>query len=65
MIDERFYIHRLKSTSLAGVVGGVLMGVWTLIQFYTKDVFRWDLMVILSAMAVVKLGTMLYFRKFN
>ena len=62
MIDERYLMHRLRSTSLAGVVGAVLMGVWFLYQLYGKQVHRWDLLVILGAMALVKLGAILYFR---
>jgi hypothetical protein len=65
MFDERYLIHRLKSTSVAGMVGGVLMGIWILYQYFKEAVFRWDLMSILLIMGVVKLSLLLYYRKTN
>ncbi|MBN1827088.1 MAG: hypothetical protein JW958_12595 [Candidatus Eisenbacteria bacterium] len=65
MIDERFLMHRLKSTSLAAVVGGVGMGGWALYNLYGRHVMRWDLMIILLAMAIVKIGALLYYRRNN
>ena len=65
MFDERYFMHRLKSTSLAGVVVAVSIGVWLLIQFYRDHVFRLDLMIILGIIAIVKVGALLYFRRTN
>ncbi|NQT27768.1 hypothetical protein HQ585_20595 [candidate division KSB1 bacterium] len=65
MVDERYFIHRLKSTSLAGIVAAVLMGASCLYQLYVKGVFRYDLFGILIIMAAVKLGAMFYFRRTN
>ena len=64
-MDERFKIHRLYSTRLAAVVTAIALGVWFLYQFYVKDVYRWDLFIILSIMAVTKLGAMMYYRRTN
>lgn len=65
MFDERYLMHRLKSTSLAGIVGAVSIGVWLLIQYYRDHVFRLDLMIILGIIACVKLGALLYYRRTN
>lgn len=65
MLDERYLMHRLKSTSLAGIVGAVSIGVWLLIQFYRDHVFRLDLMIILGIIAIVKVGALLYFKRTN
>lgn len=65
MVDERYLMHRLKSTSLAGVVAAVLMGASCLYQFYVHGVLRHDLFWILIIMAAVKLGAMLYYRRTN
>jgi len=65
MLDERYLIHRLKSTSAAGMVGAVLMGVWILYQYFKEAVFRWDLMGILLIMGAVKLSLLLYYRRTN
>lgn len=60
--DERFFTHRLKSTSLAGVCGGlVAVGVWAY-RYYVNDVFSWDLFAVASTMATVKLAAMAWFR---
>jgi len=64
-MDERTILHRYKSTSHAGVAGGVMMGVWLLYRFYTTHVFRMDLFVILLVMAVVKLAAMAWYRTRN
>jgi hypothetical protein len=60
--DERFLMHRLKSTSLAGVCGGVLaVGLWAY-HHYVNDVWRWDLFAVAAAMAVIKLAAMAWYR---
>ena len=44
--DERFFTHRLKSTSIAGVCGGlVAVGLWAY-RYYINDVFSWDLFAV-------------------
>lgn len=60
--DERFFMHRLRSTSLAGAVGGVAaVGIWAY-QYYGHGVWRWDLLAVAVTMAVVKLAAMTWFR---
>ena len=65
MIDERFLMHRLRSSSYAAMTGAVLMGAWALYNLYGRGIMRWDILIIMSAMAAVKLGAMLYFRRIN
>ena len=62
MIDERFKIHRWKSTSLAAVVGAVLLGGLWFWERFANHVTRHDILMVLVAMAVVKLGALLYYR---
>ena len=62
MIDERFLMHRLKSSSLASMTGAAMLGAWILYQFYAKDIFRWDCIIILTVMVIVNLTTMTYLR---
>ena len=60
--DERFFTHRLKSTSIAGVCGGlVAVGLWAY-RYYVNDVFSWDLFTVAITMAGVKLAAMAWFR---
>lgn len=61
-IDERFLTHRLKSTSLAGVVGGLLASGLFVWQFFTYDVARWDLLAVAVTIALVKLAGLAYYR---
>ncbi|MFH1679882.1 MAG: hypothetical protein ABIH26_04480 [Candidatus Eisenbacteria bacterium] len=63
MIDERFLMHRLKSTSLAGIVGAVMTAVIFLYQYYARHTARWDLFAVLMTMGVVKIGSMVYYRR--
>lgn len=65
MIDERFFMHRLKSTSLAAVTGSVTMGGYTLYQLYFQGTFRKDLMIFLGVMAATKIVSMLWLRYRN
>lgn len=59
--DERFFTHRLKSTSIAGVSGGlVAIGLWTY-RHYVDDIWSWDLFAVAVTMAVIKLTAMAWF----
>jgi hypothetical protein len=65
MIDERYVLHRYKATSHAAVVGSVLLGGFFLYDFLARDALRWDLAVVLAAMAITKLGVLAYYRRFD
>lgn len=60
--DERFLVHRLRSTSLAGVVGGVLAVGLFAYHYYGHGVWSWDLFAVAATMAGVKLTAMLWYR---
>ena len=60
--DERFLIHRLKSTSLAGVSGGLLAIGLFAYHYYGNHVWNWDLFAVATTMAVIKLTAMVWFR---
>ncbi len=64
-MDERFVIHRYKSTSHAAVVGAFLMGAWCLYVRFAQHQTRWDLLIILWAMAVTKVSLLLWYRHKN
>jgi len=65
MIDERFLAHRYKATRLATLVGVVMMLVYFTYEAATRREIRWDLFVIMCAMAATKVVAMLYYRKKN
>lgn len=62
VVDERFLNHRLRSTSLAGIVGGVTASLLFAWRFYVNHVWSWDLFGVAVTIVGVKLGAMLYFR---
>jgi hypothetical protein len=57
-IDERFLNHRLRSTSLAGIVGGVLAIGLFAYRFYVNHVWSWDLFAVAITIVVVKMTMM-------
>ena len=61
-IDERFLMHRLKSTSIAGVVAGTLAMSLFAYRYYVDLIWRWDLLSVGLTMAAVKWALMLWFR---
>jgi low affinity Fe/Cu permease len=63
--DERFIMHRYRSTRLAMVVGVVMMVLWFNYELIVNQNLRWDLAIILGAMVVTKLAAMLYYRATN
>ena len=65
MIDERFLAHRYKATRLATMVGVVLMFVYFTYALVTRREIRWDLFVIMCAMAATKVLAMLYYGRKN
>ena len=65
MVDERFIMHRYKATRLAVIVGIVLMFAFFTYNLVTTKIIRWDLFAIMFAMALAKVGAMIYFRKTN
>ena len=64
-MDERFIMHRYRSTRLATIVGVVLMGGWANYELFVNHVLRWDLLIIMAAIALVKVGAMIYYRLTN
>jgi hypothetical protein len=65
MIDERFVLHRYKATSHAAVVGAGLLGGFFLYDSLARDVLRWDLAIVLAAMAITKLAALAHYRRLD
>ena len=61
-IDERFLMHRLRSTSIAGIAGAYLaLGLFSY-DFYILHIHRWDLFAVGATVAVVKVALMIWYR---
>lgn len=61
-VDERFVMHRYYSTRIAMIVGAILLVGWFLYENFVNEILRWDLFVIIMAIAVTKVAAMIYFR---
>jgi len=64
-LDERFVMHRFKSTRLAVLAGTVMILALFTYHAVVNDTIRWDLFSVIAAMAVVKICAMLYYHKTN
>jgi protein-S-isoprenylcysteine O-methyltransferase Ste14 len=60
-IDERFLNHRLRSTSLAGIIGGVLAILLFMYRFYVNHVWSWDLFSVAITIVGVKMAMMAWY----
>ena len=60
--DERFLTHRLRSTSLAGIVGGLLAISLFAYRFYANHAWSWDLFTVAVAIVGVKVAAMTWYR---
>jgi hypothetical protein len=61
-IDERFLMHRLRSTSIAGLAAILVTAGFFFHSLWAKEVIRWDLFVIIATAAVVKLAVLIWYR---
>jgi hypothetical protein len=64
-IDERFLVHRLRSTSTAGIVGGTLASLLWFYRYVFDHHLNWDLFAVAVTIAAVKVGMMLWYRFTN
>jgi len=62
LIDERFLMHRLRSTSTAGITGGVVASLLWFYRYVFDHRLDWDLFAIAVTIAVVKVSLMLWYR---
>jgi hypothetical protein len=61
LVDERFWSHRQRSTSVAGIVSGVASICLFYYRFVHDHVFSWDLLAIGVLFVAVKMGFMAYY----
>jgi hypothetical protein len=60
-VDERFLNHRLRSSSIAGIIGAVLAIVLFEYHFYVNRIWSWDLFAVATTFVAVKLGMMAWY----
>jgi hypothetical protein len=62
MIDERFLMHRLRSTSIGGLAGTAVAGAFFFYNLFIHATLRWDLFAIIAAAALVKISVLIWYR---
>jgi hypothetical protein len=61
LVDERFLNHRLRSTSIAGIIGGAAaMGLFAY-RYYHDNFWSWDLFAVGATIVVVKLAVLTWY----
>jgi hypothetical protein len=62
VVDERFLRHRMRSSGLGGIAGGVLASLLFGWRFYVDHVWSWDLLAVALTVVGVKLASMAWLR---
>lgn len=62
MIDERFLMHRLRSTSAGGIAGALLAAAFFFYNLIGRGTIRWDLFAIIATVAFVKISVLIWYR---
>jgi hypothetical protein len=62
LVDERFWAHRQRSTSVAGIASAVTALVLFYYRFLHDHALNWDLLAVGVLFVAIKLGLMLYYR---
>lgn len=60
-IDERFFRHRQRSTSMAAIVGAWVAAGLLAYRYYAQGIWSWDLFTVLVTLAAVKLALMVWY----
>jgi len=61
-IDERFLMHRLRSTSVGGIAGALLAGGLFFYNLFALHIIKWDLFAIVATVAIVKISVLIWYR---
>ena len=61
-VDERFLMHRLRSSSLAGMAGALVAAGLFLYRLYIDHLIEWDVFAVLAVIALIKISMMIYYR---
>jgi len=62
-IDERFWSHRQRSTSIAGIVCAVTSLLLFEYRYFFQHRAEWDLLAVGVIFVVVKLALMVWYRR--
>jgi len=60
-MDERFFAYRERATRIAGIVGALVAMCLFEYRFFVKHVRDWDLLAVVLAILVTKMGLMTWY----
>ncbi|MFL6244806.1 MAG: hypothetical protein ACJ74H_02185 [Thermoanaerobaculia bacterium] len=60
-LDERFFEYRRRSTSTAGIIGGMMAVLLFAYRFFVDHLWNWDLFAIGATVGGVKLALMAWY----
>jgi hypothetical protein len=61
IIDERFLNRRLKSSSIAGITGGIVAVILFEYRYFVNHIWSWDILSIALTIVGVKLAVMAWY----
>ncbi len=61
ILDERFFVHRRRSTSTAGIASAVLALLLFYYRFLWRHVWDWNLLAVGLTFVVIKLSLMCWY----
>ncbi|HET7346510.1 MAG TPA: hypothetical protein VFJ10_04230 [Acidobacteriaceae bacterium] len=61
LVDERFWVHRQRSTSLAGITGGVVSICLFEYRYWVNHRWDWDLLAVALTFVLTKLALMTWY----
>jgi len=61
LMDERFFTHRRRSTSTAGIVSTVVAWGVLIYRYYVEEIWSWDLFAVVVTFVTFKLGLMTWY----
>ena len=62
VIDERFLTHRLRSTSIAAVIGGTVSTLLFAYHYFVDHRWSWDLLAVSLTIVVTKWTVLIWYR---
>ena len=61
LFDERFFEHRRRSTSVAGIAAAVLALCLFEYRYFVNHLLNWDLLAVGLTFVAIKMGMMTWF----
>jgi hypothetical protein len=61
LVDERFFAHRRRSTSTAGILSAMVALLLFAYRYYVDHVWSWDLFAVAIAFVVTKVALMTWY----